>query len=271
MVGLASGACCGGKIIRIGRRKTQLIMNCIGVVGVLMCIIVQNLYMLLLGRVIYGFAVGVTSVGMPRYLDEFVPLRRYSLCIGLYVLAINFGYVFALCGAVLLPPDTETQELIDDNVSWRILLGLPLIWFTVQELGFLFVIKNDGPSFYLGQKDYDGARDSFEKIYKTLGDTSHFDRFVAEFEKSKKMQGSSKVSIQQALCKDENYMRATWVNIADIFFHEMTGINVILQYSNTILENIFGDDTSSGFNARTGTYVISWINFLSAGLAVYTI
>ena len=82
-------------------------MNLIGATGVLMCL-VQNLYMLLLGRVIYGFAVGVTSVGMPRYLDEFVPLRRYSLCIGLYVLFINVGYVFALCGAVLLPNDTET-------------------------------------------------------------------------------------------------------------------------------------------------------------------
>jgi hypothetical protein len=64
------------------------------------------------------------------------------------------------------------------------------------------------------------------------------------------MQGASKVSIQQALCKDENYMRATWVNIADIMFHEMSGINVVLQYSNTILENIIGTDTSSGFNAR---------------------
>ena len=97
--------------------------------------------MLLIGRVVYGFAVGVTSVGMPRYLDEFVPLRRYSLCIGLYVLAINIGYVFALCGAVLLPPDDNTQELIDDQVGWRVLLGLQLIWYAIQEFGFLFIIK----------------------------------------------------------------------------------------------------------------------------------
>ena len=95
-------------------------------------------------------------------------------------------------------------------------------------MGFLFVIKSDGPSFYLGQKDYDGARDSFEKIYKTLGDTSHYERFVADFEKSKKMQGSSKVSVKQAFIKDENYVRASWVNLMNIIFHELAGINVIL-------------------------------------------
>ena len=95
-------------------------------------------------------------------------------------------------------------------------------------MGFLFVIKSDGPSFYLGQKNYDGARDSFEKIYKTLGDTSHYERFVADFEKSKKMQGSSKVSVKQAFIKDENYVRASWVNLMNIIFHELAGINVIL-------------------------------------------
>lgn len=51
---------------------------------------------------------------MPRYLDEMVPLRSYNVCIGLYVVFINLGYVFALDSAFLLPLDTDTQALIDD-------------------------------------------------------------------------------------------------------------------------------------------------------------
>ncbi len=51
----------------------------------------------------------------------------------------------------------------------------------------------------------------------------------------------------------------------------MAGINVILQYSNVILDNIIGDDDTSGFSARTGTYMISLINLLAAALSVYTI
>ena len=83
------------------------------------------------------------------------------------------------------------------------------------------------------------------------------------------MQSSSKVSLSDALCCDENYMRASWVNIINIIFHEFAGINVILQYSNHILETIIGD--SGAFTPRQGTYVISMINFLSAVLSVWTI
>jgi len=42
------------------------------------------------------------------------------------------------------------------------------------------------------------------------------------------MQGSSKVSVKQALIKDENYVRASWVNLINMIFHELAGINVIL-------------------------------------------
>ena len=58
MVGLCAGAMFGGKIILIGRRKTQIIMNVVGIAGVAMTL-VQSLPMLLFGRVIYGIAVGV--------------------------------------------------------------------------------------------------------------------------------------------------------------------------------------------------------------------
>lgn len=69
---------------------------------------------------------------------------------------------------------------------------------------------------------------------------------------------------------DENYMRASWVNVANMFFHEVAGINVILQYSNTILDTILGD-ADSGFNARTGSYMISMTNLVAACISVWTV
>ena len=57
-MGLTVGALTGGKVIIIGRRKTMLLMNVVGIVGVAMTLI-ENLYMLLFGRVIYGLAIGV--------------------------------------------------------------------------------------------------------------------------------------------------------------------------------------------------------------------
>ena len=63
------------------------------------------------------------------------------------------------------------------------------------------------------------------------------------------MAGSTKVNLKEAFLTDENYVRASWVNIVNVIFHELAGINVILQYSNTILETILGD-SSSGFTPR---------------------
>ena len=72
-----------------------------------------------------------------------------------------------------------------------------------------------------------------------------------------------------ALWNDENYCRATWINLANVIFHELAGINVILQYSNTILDDILGD--SGGFTARQGTYVVGIVNFLASCASVKTI
>ena len=56
----------------------------------------------------------------------------------------------------------------------------------------------------------------------------------------------------QAFITDERYTRASWVNIIGMIFHELTAINIIMSYSNTILEDILGDpdQQTSGFTAR---------------------
>ena len=137
---------------------------------------------------------------------------------------------------------------MDDQVIWRCILGIPLINFTLSTIGFLTIIRYDGPSFYLSLGKYELAERSFNLINKTYGDRTPFENQRREYENSAKMSGSTKVPLMDSLWYDENYCRATWINIINVIFHELAGINVILQYSNTILDNILGD--SGGFTAR---------------------
>ena len=74
----------------------------------------------------------------------------------------------------------------------------------------------------------------------------------------------------EAFCSDETYRRASWVNVGYIIFHELTGINIIITYSNVILQNILGD-SSSGFNARTGTYYIAIALFASSFVSIWIV
>lgn len=66
---------------------------------------------------------------------------------------------------------------------------------------------------------------------------------------------------------DPEYRKATWVNVWNILFHELTGINVIFLYSNTILQTVLTPD--SGFTPREGVYMISLVNTLSSGVGIY--
>ena len=51
--------------------------------------------------------------------------------------------------------------------------------------------------------------------------------------------------------------------------HELTGFNVIMAYSSTILKDIFGTSTS-GFNERTGTYCIAVVNLIASVGGIWT-
>ena len=78
-----------------------------------------------------------------------------------------------------------------------------------------------------------------------------------------------KVSYREAFCSDERFARSSWVNVVNMINHELTGINVIMAYSNTILTNILGD-AKTGFNARQGSFIIAVISTLSTVAGIWT-
>ena len=78
------------------------------------------------------------------------------------------------------------------------------------------------------------------------------------------------MTLNEAFCTDERYTRASWINVIMIMFHELTGINVVLMYSSTILENILGTG-SSGFNARQGSYMVAFVNLFSSFTSIFAV
>jgi hypothetical protein len=70
------------------------------------------------------------------------------------------------------------------------------------------------------------------------------------------------VSARDAFCSNPNYTKASWVNIAHIVFHELTGINVIQLQSNVLLKKVTAG--SSTFTPRLGSIIISAFNMFGA-------
>ena len=64
-----------------------------------------------------------------------------------------------------------------------------------------------------------------------------------------------------------DYRRATWVNFGYIIFHELTGINVIMQYSNQIFSEMQNDGAS--ITPEQGTFLIGVMQFCSMAIATF--
>lgn len=77
------------------------------------------------------------------------------------------------------------------------------------------------------------------------------------------------MTLKEAFWSDPEYVRCQWVNVGQIIFHELSGINVIYIYSNVLLNRILVP--GSTFTPRTGTYLIAIANVAAFVVAIWTI
>ena len=78
ILGMALGAISGGKIVKVGWKKSYLIGCFIGLIGVGISVI-ETIPTILVGRLIFGFACGIHSISVPRYMEEVIPNNIYPI------------------------------------------------------------------------------------------------------------------------------------------------------------------------------------------------
>jgi len=92
--GAVFGSLMGGLTMdRFGRRKTILIGALIALVGSILQAAAQNLAMILVGRIIAGWAVGLLSMSVPVYQSECAHPRIRGLIVGLSQQMIGVGFI----------------------------------------------------------------------------------------------------------------------------------------------------------------------------------
>jgi MFS family permease len=92
--GAVFGSLMGGLTMdRFGRRVTILIGALIALVGAILQSAAQNLAMILVGRIIAGWAVGLLSMSVPVYQSECAHPRIRGLIVGLAQQMIGVGFI----------------------------------------------------------------------------------------------------------------------------------------------------------------------------------
>ena len=154
------GSTFGGSLIARGRLKILNLAAYIGIIGVSLTLILLpgqldlSLILILTGRLVYGFATGLIAVAMPRYMDEVLPSKLIGLYGGLYCFSFAIATIMAYFLALGLPEDKDangnenTQALLDDQF-WRVIFGLPILFFLIQIFMMNTICKYESPKFLI--------------------------------------------------------------------------------------------------------------------------
>ncbi|KAF1820323.1 general substrate transporter [Dissoconium aciculare CBS 342.82] len=115
-----------------GRKICIIFWNIVFIVGMIVQIATETAwYQIAIGRLVAGLGVGGLSVLTPMYMSETAPRQIRGSMVASYQLAITFGILISY----IINFGTEA---ILSPASWRIPIGVGLIWPVLMILGIFF-------------------------------------------------------------------------------------------------------------------------------------
>ncbi|KAM3868013.1 solute carrier family 2, facilitated glucose transporter member 8 [Diretmus argenteus] len=221
-VGAAVGGLLGGWMVeKIGRKLSLMFCALPFVFGFTVIVAAQNVWMLYLGRALTGLASGVTSLVVPLYISEMAHERVRGTIGSCVQLMVVLGIMGAYVGGFFL--------------DWRWLAICSSIPPTVMMVCMCFMPET--PRFLLSQ----GKRREAEEALRFLrGPDAPVEWEVARMEDSSDGQGAK---FQAADLKDPGVYKPLCIGVMLMLFQQLTGINAIMFYAETIFEQAHFKDS----------------------------
>ena len=127
----------------------------------------------------------------------------------------------------------------------------------------MLFVTEDTIKFCILEKKNDEAKAHIRKMYKYATSDAEAEKYL-EVLAGSIGNNSSDLTLCDGV-SNPRYRIATWINISYMIFHEMTGINVINMYSNTMFKDMAKGGAS--FTPRQGTYLCGAIQVFATILS----
>ncbi|WP_121812337.1 sugar porter family MFS transporter [Mucilaginibacter kameinonensis] len=252
LVGAVVGALTSGKLSDIIGRKKMIIINAvIFTVGALGCAYAANVTMLMIMRVIIGFAIGITSYVVPMYISEISPARVRGALVTLNQLMITLGILLSYITDYWLSNDTN-------NESWRWMFLVGFVPAAILLLGMFFLPET--PRWLISKNRWEEGK----KIILKLEDPDMVESTLAGLQEEIAISAKHKVSSAEIL---KPWLRAPLIiTVGIFFFQQFSGVNTIIYYSPIIFK-------IAGIVSNTASIVpaiiIGGVNVLACLLSVF--
>jgi SP family myo-inositol transporter-like MFS transporter 13 len=126
ILGAIFGAGSGGWTAdRFGRKFTILISDVVFMIGALVMALAVDIVMLIFGRFIVGFGIGMASMIVPIYLAEAAPPNHRGAVVGTNIFFVTSGQLIAYCVCLAC------------GSNWRLMLGISGVPAAIQLVGML--------------------------------------------------------------------------------------------------------------------------------------
>lgn len=266
LVGSILGAMVAGVLSdRFGRKPILIVAGILFFISALGSTLPPSFTFLIVARLVGGLGVGMASVLAPLYISEFSPPEIRGRLVALYQLSIVVGILLAYFSNWLLLNVSGNNasdwgnglfNLIIFAEVWRGMFGaemLPALLFT----GLLFLVP-ESPRWLIKAGDEKGGYSILAKI------------------SGKEVAGAELIEIKNALSEEEGTLSelikpglrlALIVGVGLSFFGQLTGVNIVVYYGPTILEQA-GFQLGSALQFQVA---IGLINFIFTIIALWKI
>jgi MFS family permease len=144
--GMMIGAFFGGKLLpKYGSRKVTIVANIVAVAFTVLKL-VENTACIMVGRLVNGLLIGMTSVCLSHAISNTVPAKESQKYGGFVNAGFGIGIFFSNLLGLIIPLDKgnpgDVDRMLEDQ-NWRIILGFPLAIQLYCIIVLIWFIKYD--------------------------------------------------------------------------------------------------------------------------------
>ena len=250
MLGAALGAISTGWIsFKLGRKTSLMSGATLFILGSLGSAFAPNVVVLLISRVLLGFAVGIASYVAPLYLSEMAAKEDRGKLISMYQMMVTIGILVAFL--------SDTAFSYSGN--WRMMLGvisIPALLLMISVFGL-----PDSPRWLASKGMFVKAKEVLCKLSTT---DEEADAELTEINESLK----GKQERWGLFKANKNVRRAVYLGMLLQAMQQFTGMNVILYYAPQIFKSAGFANTEQQMIA---TVICGLTNVLATLIAMKTV
>jgi sugar porter (SP) family MFS transporter len=247
-LGALVGSLAGGAVgDGLGRKRTLLFAGALFAAGAIVQWLAPAASVLVIGRFVVGFAVGVAAVAAPLYAAELAPANFRGRFISSYQLAITIG-IFV---AYLVNAGLSASE------NWRLMLGAAAV--PGLALFLIALAAPESPRWLMMKHRRVAAEAETHKVQPDIDAAKQLDAIEAALLSEQKTAPWSEIFYAE-------WRRPLVVAIGLAIFQQITGINAIIYYANQIFASAgFATETA---RATVTTWAIGGVNVLATLIAI---